>query len=193
VVKNSKKGKSMSENVNRRDAMGMAFGAVAAVGGVFALGGMKRAWDPLPSVKAAGTTTVDTSTAEANVMYTEKWRGKPVFILKKTKEMVEKASPNEKARDVVINGEHFLVCIGLCTHLGCIPSYRPATEDFLCACHGAQYDQSAINTKAPAPLPMPIPPFKIDGTKIILGQAGPEYEKMKAAGVLGSKPLDPKA
>ena len=183
----------MSEDMNRRDAMGMAFGAVAAVGGVFALGGMKKAWDPLPSVKAAGTTTVDTSTAAENVMYTEKWRGKPVFILKKTKQMVEKSSENDKARDVVINGEHFMVAIGLCTHLGCIPAYRPATQDLLCACHGATYDASGINTKAPAPLPLLIPPFKIDGTKIILGEAGPEYQKMKEAGVLGKTPLDPEA
>jgi ubiquinol-cytochrome c reductase iron-sulfur subunit len=179
----------MSESMNRRDAMGIAFGACAAVGGIFALAGMKKAWDPLPSVKAAGTTTVDTSTAESNVMYTEKWRGKPVFILKKTADMVAKATPNEKARDVIINGEHFLVCIGLCTHLGCIPSYAPTTQDFLCACHGATYDQSAINTKAPAPLPMLIPPFKLDGQKIILGENGPEYDKMKADGVLGETPL----
>ncbi len=183
----------MSEEMNRRSAMGVAFGACAAVGGVFALAGMKKAWDPLPSVKAAGTTTVDVSTAEENEMYTEKWRGKPVFILKKTKEMVAKASNNEKARDVVINGDHFLVCIGLCTHLGCIPAYKKDAQSFLCACHGAEYDQSAINTKAPAPLPMKIPPFKIDGNKLVLGETGPEYEKMKAAGVLGDKPLDPKA
>jgi len=180
-------------DVNRRDAMGMAFGTVAAVGGVFALAAMKKTWDPLPSVKAAGKTVVDLSNIEPNVLYTEKWRGKPVFILKKTKEMVSKASKNEKARDVVVNGEHFLVCIGLCTHLGCIPAYQPDKKGFLCACHGAEYDHSAINTKAPAPLPMLIPPFKIDGSKLILGEAGPEYKKMKQAGVLGKKPLDPKA
>ncbi len=179
----------MSESMNRRDAMGIAFGACAAVGGIFALAGMKKAWDPLPSVKAAGTTTVDTSSAEANVMYTEKWRGKPVFILKKTPDMVAKATENEKKRDVIINGEHFLVCIGLCTHLGCIPSYAVATQDFLCACHGATYDQSGINTKAPAPLPMLIPPFKLDGAKIVLGEEGEEYTKMKTDGVLGDVPL----
>ena len=183
----------MSEDMNRRDAMGIAFGACAAVGGVFALAGMKKAWDPLPSVYAAGTTSVDISTAEVNVMYTEKWRGKPVFILKKSPEMVKSSTKSEIARDVVINGNSFLICIGLCTHLGCIPSYAPKSEDFLCACHGATYDRSGINTKAPAPLPMLIPPFKVDGNTLVLGEAGPEYEKMKAAGVLGDTPLDPKA
>jgi len=183
----------MSDNVNRRDAMGMALGACAAVGGVYSLVGMKKAWDPLPSVKAAGSTVVETSNLEENVIITEKWRGKPVFILRKTAEMVAKSSSNDKARDVIIDGKAHLVCVGLCTHLGCIPAYRKDKKDFLCACHGAEYDASAINTKAPAPLPMLIPPFKIDGTKLILGEAGPEYEKMKAAGVLGSTPLDPKA
>jgi ubiquinol-cytochrome c reductase iron-sulfur subunit len=171
--------------------MGMAFAGVAGVGGIFALAGMKSTWDMLPSVKAAGTTTVDTSTAETNVLYTEKWRGKPVFILKKTKEMVARAGEDEKKRDVVINGEHFLVCIGLCTHLGCIPAYRKAKEDFLCACHGAEYDMSGIDSKAPAPLPMLIPPFKVDGVNIILGEAGPEYEAMKTSSVLGATKLSP--
>jgi len=166
----------MSEDMNRRSAMGVAFGACAAVGGVFALAGMKKAWDPLPSVKAAGSTVVDTSTAEENVMYTEKWRGKPVFILKKSKEMVAKASNNEKARDVVINGEHFLVCIGLCTHLGCIPSGQKNTDtkgDFngwFCPCHGSHYDSSGRIRKGPAPKNLQVPKYTfINKNKIRIG------------------------
>ena len=183
----------MSDDMNRRDAMGVAFGACAAVGGVFALGGMKAAWDPLPSVKAAGSTVVDVSGVEENVLYTESWRGKPVFILKKTKEMLAKEGANGKARDVIVNGSSFLVCIGLCTHLGCIPAYKKSENKFACACHGAEFDTSAINTKLPAPLPMLIPPFKVDGNKIILGEAGDAYNKMKESGLLGKVALDPKA
>ena len=183
----------MSESMNRRDAMGIAVGACAAVGGVFALGGAKKAWDPLPSVKATGSTIVDLAACETNTLYTEMWRGKPIFIMKKPQEIVEASSSNDKARDVVINGDHFLVAIGLCTHLGCIPSYRKKKKDFLCACHGATYDMSAINTKAPAPLPLKIPPFRVDGMNLVLGEEGPEYTKMKEAGVLGDKALDPKA
>jgi ubiquinol-cytochrome c reductase iron-sulfur subunit len=183
----------MSEEINRRDVMGMALGACAVVGGGFALAGMKQAWDPLPSVKAAGTTKVDLSTAEENVLYTEKWRGKPIFILKKSSEMIASSGEDEKKRDIVVAGNRYSIFIALCTHLGCIPSYRKKDKDFLCACHGATYDVSGINTKAPAPLPMLIPPFKIDGTSLILGEAGPEYEKMKLAGVLGKTPLKTKA
>ena len=184
----------MSEELNRRDAMtGMALGACAVVGGGFALAGMKRAWDPLPSVKAAGTTTVDISKAEENVLYTEKWRGKPVFILKKSADMIASSSSNDKKRDVIIGDSHFIVCVGLCTHLGCIPSYNKEPKDFLCACHGAVYDVAGINVSGPAPLPMLIPAFKVDGNDLIIGEESPAYKAMVANGVDGSKPLDYKA
>ncbi len=169
---------------SRRGFMGKAFGAVAGVGAVGALYAMKKTWDPLPSVKAAGFTTVDLSGLEPNKLVIEKWRGKPIFILKKTPEMVSKQDEKETARDVIVDGEHYLVCIGLCTHLGCIPAYRPAKEDFKCACHGGEFDSSGINTKAPPPSPMVIPPYKIQGKSIVLGEEGPEYKKMKEAGVL---------
>ncbi len=169
---------------SRRGFMGKAFGAVAGVGAVGALYAMKKTWDPLPSVKAAGFTTVDLSAVEPNKLVIEKWRGKPIFILKKTPEMVAKQTKEETARDVIVDGEHYLVCIGLCTHLGCIPAYRSAKEDFKCACHGGEFDSSGINTKAPPPSPLVIPPFKIQGKSVVLGEEGPEYKKMKEAGVL---------
>jgi ubiquinol-cytochrome c reductase iron-sulfur subunit len=183
----------MSEELNRRDAMGMALGACAAVGGVFALAGMKKAWDPLPSVKAAGTTTVDLSTAEENVLYTEKWRGKPVFIIKKNAEMIKMSGPNDTAREIDVNGAKYVMFVALCTHLGCIPAYNNEPKDFFCACHGAVYDVAGINVSGPAPLPMLIPAFRIDGTKMIIGEESPAYKKMVADGVDGSKPLDHKA
>ena len=167
----------------RRGFMGKAFGAVAGVGAIASLVAMKKTWDPLPSVKAAGFTMVDLTAAEPNVLAVEKWRGKPVFILKKTKEMVAAQNEEQTARDVIVGSDHFLVCIGLCTHLGCIPAYRPGKHDFKCACHGGEFDASGIDTLAPPPSPMEIPPFKIDGTTLVLGEAGPEYEKMKSSGI----------
>jgi ubiquinol-cytochrome c reductase iron-sulfur subunit len=116
----------------RRGFMGKAFGAVAGVGAIASLVAMKRTWDPLPSVKAAGFTMVDLTAAEPNVLAVEKWRGKPVFILKKTPEMVAAQNEEQTARDVIVGDDHFLVCIGLCTHLGCIPAYRPDKHDDQC-------------------------------------------------------------
>jgi len=174
----------------RRDFMGMALGGFTAVGAIGALYAAKRTWDPLPSVKAAGFikaagfSTIDLSTAEENVLITEKWRGKPIFILKQSKEMVEKAKKaKELGRLIEINNEHYMVVVGLCTHLGCIPGYDSGAQSFLCACHGGQYDATAMVTKAPPPRGLDVPPFKIDGTKLVLGEKGPEYEKMLADGI----------
>ena len=168
---------------NRRDFMGIALGGFTAlVGGIPALVAMKKTWDPLPSVKAAGFTTIDLKDAQDNVLVTEKWRGKPIFVLKQSKEMMSKANEKSKKRLIKIGNDHYMVCVGLCTHLGCIPGYNPESKDFLCACHGGMYDATADVTKAPPPRGLDIPPFKIDGTKLVLGETGPEYEKMLADG-----------
>lgn len=166
-----------NEEKSRRDFMGMALGACAAVGGVGALYAAKRSWDPLPSVKAAGFTTIDLSAAKPNELVVEKWRGKPIFVLKKTADM--KADD----RDVVIGSDRFHISIGLCTHLGCIPAYKKNDHQFFCACHGGAFDASGNQQFGPPPSPLEIPPFKIDGTKLVLGEAGPEYQKMLDAGI----------
>jgi ubiquinol-cytochrome c reductase iron-sulfur subunit len=162
---------------SRRDFMGMALGGFSALGGLAALYAMKRSWDPLPSVKAAGFTTVDLSGAQENVLSVEKWRGKPIFILKKSADM-----PSDD-RDVIVGQDRYLVAIGLCTHLGCIPAYLPNDKIFHCACHGGEFDASGREIFGPPPSPLVIPPFKIDGTQLVLGEEGPEYIKMKEAGV----------
>jgi ubiquinol-cytochrome c reductase iron-sulfur subunit len=167
-----------NESKSRRDFMGMALGACAAVGGLGALYAAKRSWDPLPSVKAAGFTTIDLAPAQPNVLNTEKWRGKPIFILKKTSEMAA------DDRDIVIGSDRYLVAIGLCTHLGCIPAYAAGEHKFKCACHGGEFDSSGKQTFGPPPKPLVIPPFKIDGTKLVLGEEGPEYKKMLENGLV---------
>jgi len=172
------------EKSSRRGFMGKAFGAVAGVGAVGSLIAMKQSWDPLPSVKAAGFTEVDLSSVEENKLVVEKWRGKPIFILKKTAEMVAEQSKEELARDIIVDGAHFMITIGLCTHLGCIPAYREAKKDFLCACHGGEFNASGIETKSPPPSPLVIPPFKVTGKMVMLGEEGPEYQKMKADGIV---------
>jgi ubiquinol-cytochrome c reductase iron-sulfur subunit len=164
--------------------MGKAFGAVAGVGAVGALYAMKKTWDPLPSVKAAGFTTIDVSSCVPNKLIVEKWRGKPIFVLKKTPEMVAAETEAQSARDIIVGEDHFLIAIGLCTHLGCIPAYREDKTDFKCACHGGEFDSSGIDTLAPPPSPLVIPPFRISGNTVVLGEEGPEYKKMKEAGVI---------
>jgi ubiquinol-cytochrome c reductase iron-sulfur subunit len=161
---------------DRRGFMGLAFGAVAAFGGGASLVGMKKAWDPLPSVMAAGFTTVDLSAAVAGELYTAQWRGKPIFILKKTADMEVVEN-----REITVGGARYTVMIGLCTHLGCIPAYVKGDKKFKCACHGGEFDTAGRQTFGPPPRPFDLPPFKIDGSKIVLGEEGPEYKRMANA------------
>ncbi len=160
----------MSNKTNRRDFLGYSFAAVAAVGGVASLVGMKQAWDPLPSVLAGGFTEIDLSSVKAGSPETFTWRGKPIFVLKKTAEM------EQGDRDIVIGEDRYIVAIGLCTHLGCIPAWHKNV--WKCACHGGEFDYNAKNTFGPPPRPLDLPPFEIKGTTIVLGNEGPEYKKI---------------
>ena len=176
---------------DRRDFMGMALGAFTGLGALGALYAAKRTWDPLPSVKAAGFTTVDVSTAKENVLYTEMWRGKPIFIIKVPKNAKPSSAPNgnnknayDDKRLITIAGDKFFIAIGLCTHLGCIPAYFSEENKFKCACHGGEFNTAGEVLKSPPPSPLVIPPFKLDGKKVVLGEEGPEYKKLKAAGVV---------
>jgi len=173
------------ENNSRRGFMGIAFGAVAGIGAVGSLYAMKKSWDPLPSVKAAGFTTLDMTTYNENELVVEKWRGKPIFVLKLTSEMLEtiKDKQNDMERLIKIGDSHFMVTLGLCTHLGCIPGYNPADKTFLCACHGGMYDVTGDVTKAPPPRGLDIPPFKIKGNLLVLGEVSDQYKAMKENGI----------
>lgn len=153
---------------------GTALGVTAAVGGIVALYGMKKSWDPLPGVAAAGLTEVDVAGMKPGDTRRVVYRGKPVFILRKSHDM-----PDDDKRDVIIDGDRYTVIILICTHLGCIPNWEPDKEIFLCACHGGKYNSSGINIFGPPPKPMVIPEFRLDGgTKLTLGKTGPEYKKL---------------
>ncbi len=152
----------MAVETSRRDFIGMAFGGFAAAGGVVALGAMKKSWDPLPSVQSAGFITVDLSPMQAGEVQTIQWRGKPIFILKKSAEMAK-----NEMRDIVAGKNTYTVVIGLCTHLGCIPTWTPATKQFKCACHGGEFDASGVNTFGPPPRPIDITHFRIYGEKLV--------------------------
>lgn len=163
-------------NEGRRKFLGFALGGVSAVGGAISLIAVKKTWDPLPSVRTAGFTVVDVSSMKEGDIRTILWRKKPVFILKKNNDM-----KREKTRDVVVGNDAYTVIVGLCTHLGCIPEWKPNDLAFKCACHGGVFNASGENTFGPPPKPMEIPPFKIDGTKLVLGEEGPEYKKLQTA------------
>ena len=162
-------------NESRRGFIGKAFGLAAGVGAVASLVAMKKTWDPLPSVMAAGFTTVDVSNLEPNKLEIVVWRGKPIFLLRYTEDM----KPTD-GRSVKVGDSYYSVMIGLCTHLGCIPAYRAEKKDFKCACHGGEFTSAGVNKFGPPPRPLDIPPFNIDGNKLVLGEEGEAYKKLVA-------------
>lgn len=163
----------MSNEMDRRDFLGLTLGGLAVVGGAASLVPMKKSWDPLPSVISAGFTTVDLSGVEAGILHSVEWRGKPVFILKKTEDM-EKC----EKRDLITPSGRFVIALGICTHLGCIPKWETDNKIFKCACHGGEFDACGKNTFGPPPRPLDIPPFSVDLDKLVLGEEGPEYRKI---------------
>ncbi len=165
----------MAVNQSRRDALLGAIAGFAGIGGAAAAYSMYKTWEPLPSVKAAGTTRVDISPITDGEMRTVTFRGKPVFILKHTPDM-----KTDEERDVKIGSGIYTVVIGICTHLGCIPNWEADKKVWHCPCHGGEFDCNGINVFGPPPIPLVIPAFKIDGNTLVLGEEGPEYEKIPA-------------
>lgn len=183
-------------------------GASSAVGAVGAAGlavPFVKSWNPSAKAKNAGAPVVaDISKLEPGQRLTVEWRGKPVWILKRTPEAIaslqavlpqladpdsnDSAQPEYAKNEGRSREEHsdIIVLVGLCTHLGCSPLYRPevgpAAADlgndwkggFFCPCHGSKFDFSGrVFKSVPAPLNLEVPPYYfISDTVIKIGEDG---------------------
>lgn len=160
-------------DTTRRDFLyltGGAFGAVAAVSAAVPL---VDSLNPAADTLAMASTEVDISAVEVGQSITVVWRGKPVFIRRRTADEIAKAtaSDNDDLRDPQKDADRvkkaeWLVLIGVCTHLGCIPLGNKTGEikgDFggwFCPCHGSHYDASGRIRKGPAPKNLAVPPYQ---------------------------------
>ena len=175
--------------------------ATSAVGGVAVAGvAVPLVMSMLPSAraKAAGAPVeIDISKVEPGMLLTAEWRGKPVWVVNRTKEMLDLLGKHDD-KLVDPNSEQpqqpaycknatrsikpeFLVAVGICTHLGCSPTYRKevGAEDlgadwpggFLCPCHGSRFDLAArVFKNVPAPVNLVIPPHKyLSATRLLIG------------------------
>jgi ubiquinol-cytochrome c reductase iron-sulfur subunit len=186
-----------AENPNRRDFIVIAAQAFAGVGAALALWPFIDQMNPDASTQAAASLEVDLSPVKEGQAITVLWRGKPVFVRNRAKEEVQKAIDvkladlvdisarndmlPEKAPAVDTNRtkkgkENWLVLVGICTHLGCIPkgqSMSDAKGDYggwFCPCHGSHYDTSGRIRKGPAPRNLEVPPYEfMSDTKIKIG------------------------
>jgi ubiquinol-cytochrome c reductase iron-sulfur subunit len=172
---------SSAEHPTRRDFLFVATGAAAAVGGLVTLWPFISQMNPDASTIAAGAPIeVDLAPIAEGQDIKVFWRGKPIYIMNRTKKQVVEArsvavdSLKDPASDesrVKAGHDQWLVVIGICTHLGCIPIAHEGNYDgFFCPCHGSQYDSSGRIRQGPAPANLPIPPYAfVSDTKIQIG------------------------
>tara|TARA_Y100001980_G_C14288464_1_gene120341 strand:+ start:66 stop:575 length:510 start_codon:yes stop_codon:yes gene_type:complete len=159
----------MSEKkVKRREFIFTATYAVGAVGVGATVWPLIDQMNPDASVKALASTEVDISNVEIGQSITVLWRGKPVFIRRRTDEEIAKARDvnleelkhPEKDEDRAKDPE-WLVMLGVCTHLGCVPlGDKGEYGGWFCPCHGSHYDTSGRIRKGPAPTNMEVPKYE---------------------------------
>ena len=166
---------------SRRDFLYIATGAVAAVGAAAAAWPLIAQLNPDASTVAAGAPIeVDLGPIAEGQVIKVFWRSKPIFISHRTKKEIEEArkvdvarlpDPQPDDKRVKPGHDQWLVLIGICTHLGCIPiAHQGAYDGFFCPCHGSVYDTSGRIRSGPAPSNLPLPPYEfVSDTKIKIG------------------------
>jgi ubiquinol-cytochrome c reductase iron-sulfur subunit len=188
-------------NPGRRRFLTAATTVIGGVGTAFALVPFVSSMQPSAKARAAGAPVrADISKLEAGQMIRVKWRGKPIWIVKRTAEMLdtlpqltgELRDPDSAESDqpeYATNAYRSIrpeiaVLIGICTHLGCSPTFRPdvAPTDlgkdwmggFFCPCHGSRFDIAGrVYSGVPAPFNLPVPPHRyLSNDEIIIGDDG---------------------
>ena len=166
---------SEQKKAKRRDFIFTASYTLGAVGVGATVWPLIDQMNPDASVKALASTEVDVSGIERGQSITVLWRGKPVFIKRRTEEEIEKARqvnlkelPDpEKDEDRAKNPE-WLIMLGMCTHLGCVPLGNKGEYDgWFCPCHGSHYDTSGRIRKGPAPTNLEIPKYEFVNSNTI--------------------------
>ena len=164
----------------RRDFMTLTATGMSAVGVACAAWPLIDSLNPSADVLAMSSIEVDISSVEPGQTMTVKWRGKPVFITHRTESEIKEAEdtplkdlkdPEPDSARVKEGHKKWLVTIGICTHLGCVPLPNKGEYDgWFCPCHGSHYDTSPRIRKGPAPQNLAIPPYEfLSDTKIRIG------------------------
>lgn len=188
-------------DLKKRRTLTVATSVVGAVGTIFVVYPFLAAWKPSAKAKAAGAPVeADIGKLEPGQIMTVKWRGKPVWIVHRTEQNLkdlptldgqlldpESEMPQQPSYCQNENRSlkpDYLVAIGICTHLGCSPTYRPdvAPADlgpdwkggFFCPCHGSRFDLAGrVFSGVPAPKNLEIPKYRyLSDTRILVGDDG---------------------
>ena len=170
-----------SAEPTRRDFLYIATGALGAIGAAATLIPLIGQMNPDASTIAAGAPIeVDLSPIAEGQVIKVFWRSKPIFISHRTKKEIDEVravdvdtlrDPQTDQSRVQSGHDQWLVVVGICTHLGCVPLANQGNYDgWFCPCHGSQYDASGRIRQGPAPLNLAIPPYKfVSDSKIQIG------------------------
>ncbi|MBP9791631.1 MAG: ubiquinol-cytochrome c reductase iron-sulfur subunit [Rickettsiales bacterium] len=170
----------IKKKVSRKDFITLTASAVAGVGAASCLWPLVDSMNPASDVLALSSIEVDLSPIEKGQTLKVMWRGKPVFIRNRTDKEIKEAEdtewqqlPDPQPDSVRVKTGHtnWLIMIGVCTHLGCIPLGDSGDYGgWFCPCHGSHYDTSGRIRKGPAPLNLIIPEYTfLTDTKIKIG------------------------
>lgn len=174
-----------ADDPSRRDFLTLAGPAFFAVGGALTVWPFIHQMNPDAGALALASVEVDLTPIQAGQAITVMWRGKPVFVRNRTAAEVEDAKkvkladlpdPAADTARTKKGKENWLVMVGVCTHLGCIPkgqSLGDAKGDYggwFCPCHGSHYDTAGRIRKGPAPRNLEVPTYEfVSDTKIKIG------------------------
>jgi ubiquinol-cytochrome c reductase iron-sulfur subunit len=167
----------------RRDFLYLTAAAMGVVGTAAVAWPIIDSMNPAADVRALASTEVDLSPIEEGMSITVIWRGNPVFVRHRTAAEIETARgvalddlPDPETDEARVQKPQWLVMVGVCTHLGCIPKGQRVGEakgeydGWFCPCHGSHYDTSGRIRKGPAPSNLVVPPYKfLDDTTIEIG------------------------
>ncbi|MGH8141624.1 MAG: ubiquinol-cytochrome c reductase iron-sulfur subunit [Steroidobacteraceae bacterium] len=192
-------------DLQRRAMLRTATTALGLIGVGVAAVPFVESWNPSESALALGAPVeIDISALKPGTMLTAQWRQKPVWVLhREQSQLAELPRLNGRLKDPLSKEPQqapdlahwnpiqrsvmpqYLVLVGICTHLGCIPKYRPTPGDptiaanwpggFFCPCHGSRYDLAGrVMDGSPAPLNLPVPPHYYRKPTVIVAGATPD-------------------
>jgi ubiquinol-cytochrome c reductase iron-sulfur subunit len=176
------------EGVRRRDFLNVAAVSFAGVGAVVAIAPLFVQMAPSADVLALSTTEVDISKVQPGQGIKVSWRKQPVFVRNLTPKEIAEANavplsalrdPQTLAERTKPGKENWLITLGVCTHLGCIPlgigegENRGPYGGYFCPCHGSEYDTAARIRAGPAPKNLFVPDYRFESpTTVLIGAKG---------------------
>jgi len=179
---------SGGEGVRRRDFLNVAAVSFAGVGTVAALAPLIVQMSPSADVLALATTEVDISKIQPGQCIKAQWRKQPIFIRNLTPQEIAAANavplsdlrdPQTLAQRTKPGKANWLITLGVCTHLGCVPlgigegETKGPFGGYFCPCHGSMYDTAARIRQGPAPKNLEVPEYAFTGpTTVLIGSKG---------------------